>query len=99
MLVFISENRLLRGPRCFVMSVATSLASVAASPSYLLSKASMVTARNRVRNVYLPTITHITKNAVAPHPAGYGQPDDARHVIHTHRKPSSLDEFDDMLRG
>ena len=29
----------------------------------------MVTARNSVRNVYFPTITHDTKNTEADHPA------------------------------
>ena len=61
--------RFFRRSRFFRSSLATTLASLLAFGSYLLSNASMVTARNRVRNVYLPTMTHMTKYTDAPHPA------------------------------
>ena len=64
-----SANLRLRRARFFRTSSATALASSPACASYLLSNASMVTARNSVRKVYLPTITQETKKNEADHPA------------------------------
>ena len=64
-----SANLFRRRARFFRTSSATALASSPACASYLLSNASMVTARNRVRKVYLPTITQETKKKQADHPA------------------------------
>ena len=64
-----SANLRLRRARFFRTSSATALASSPACASYLLSNASMVTARNSVRKVYLPTITQDTKKNEADHPA------------------------------
>ena len=64
-----SANRRRRRARFRRTNSATARASSPACASYLLSNASMVTARNSVRNVYFPTITHDTKNTEAGHPA------------------------------
>ena len=64
-----SAKRRRRRSRFFLSRRATNRASELACESYLLSNASMVTARKSVRKVYLPTMTHSTKNAEPPHPA------------------------------
>mmetsp|Transcript_12577 Transcript_12577/g.30543 ORF Transcript_12577/g.30543 Transcript_12577/m.30543 type:complete len:206 (-) Transcript_12577:1291-1908(-) len=64
-----SVKRFFLRARFFFTSRATSRASLDACASYLLSNASIMTAKNSVRNVNLPTMTHVTKKAADPHPA------------------------------
>mmetsp|Transcript_12574 Transcript_12574/g.30515 ORF Transcript_12574/g.30515 Transcript_12574/m.30515 type:complete len:201 (+) Transcript_12574:2721-3323(+) len=69
LLRLLSVNRFFFLSLFFCTKRVTSRASLDACASYLLSKASIITARNSVRKVYLPTMTHTTKKTLDPHPA------------------------------